>query len=163
MDETELVVPWEKQQRLLYPSKSQSDLPVRKSFSYAGIQRNSNQNQPSQSMYNEAVAAVSSPISLLHYSSINPQSSISEEPAGLGGSLVALSGSARKASNVTDPISIIFQAGAKMKFLPFFAKQGPPLLEQSGGKLSSGEIPHGFISLIKSPHFVVKRMGGVNV
>ncbi|VDN98914.1 unnamed protein product [Rodentolepis nana] len=148
MDETELVVPWEKQQRLLYPSKSQSDLPVRKSFSYAGIQGNSNRNQASQSMYKEAVAAVSSPISLLHHSSINPQSSISEEPAGLGGSLVALSGSDRRVSNAPDPISIIFQAGAKMKFVPFFAKQGPPLFEQSGGRISSEEISHSFIRFV---------------
>ncbi|VDL18427.1 unnamed protein product [Hymenolepis diminuta] len=145
MDETELVVPWEKQQRLLHPSDSQSNSPVRKSYSYAGVQRNSNQNQASQSMYNEAVAAISAPLSRLHPSGINPQPSISEEPSVLGGSLGTLSGAARKGSNVSDPMAIIFQAGAKMKFVPFFARQGPPQIGQSSGSLSSGEISCSFI------------------
>lgn len=149
MDETELVVPWEKQQRLLYPSDSQSNSPVRKSYSYAGVQRNPNQTQVSQSMYNEAVAAISSPLSMLHTSSSNHQPSASEESTGMGGSLGALSGSARKTSNVSDPMAVIFQAGAKMKFVPFFARQGPPQLGQSGASVSSGEISCSFIRFVQ--------------
>ncbi len=41
MDETELIVPWEKQQRLLDPIGSDSvSSPVRKSYSYAGVALN---------------------------------------------------------------------------------------------------------------------------
>ena len=145
MDETDSVVPWEKQQRLLYPLDSKSSSPVRKSFSYAGVHRTqlSGQSRGTSSDTTAAVAGVSTPIALI------PHLPTSEEK-GLYGNP-----SLRKSSVISDPVSIICQAGAKMKFIPFFAKHGESQVPLSGGSFSSGG--HSSFSLIR---FVIATPNG---
>ncbi|KAH9283497.1 Synembryn [Echinococcus granulosus] len=144
MDETELVVPWEKQQRMLNSSNPQTSSAVRKSFSYAGVWQDPGSAQ-SGAVYSDAAtaavtAAATAPFSIAHLPASLP--STSEEGCLSTDSLVAPGTSARKSSSVADPMTIIFQAGAKMKFVPFFARQGAPSLTQS----SDGEVFCNFIS-----------------
>ena len=143
MDETDLVVPWEKQQRLLYPLDPQSSSPVRKSFSYAGVLRGPTPGQPGGNLNNEAsaaVAAISTPLTL------TPNLPTTDERRFLD---VSPTPSTRKSSMVSDPMSIIFQAGAKMKFVPFFARQGISQVALSGSSLSSaGESSFGLIRFV---------------
>nr|CDS24247.1 apolipoprotein A I binding protein [Echinococcus granulosus] len=144
MDETELVVPWEKQQRMLNSSNPQTSSAVRKSFSYAGVWQDPGSAQ-SGAVYSDAAtaavtAAATAPFSIPHLPASLP--STSEEGCLSTDSLVAPGTSARKSSSVADPMTIIFQAGAKMKFVPFFARQGAPSLTQS----SDGEVFCNFIS-----------------